>query len=102
MVRMSRQRRSRTEMEALLTRKAEEGLTYQQLADESGIPMSTIAAWGRKLNPKPKQEGFVELQLKEADRQASIWIESGAGLRIAIEPGFDESTLARVLRALPC
>ena len=89
-------------MEALLTRKAEEGLTYQQLADESGIPMSTIAAWGRKLKPKPTQEGFVELKLNDSGRQAPIWIETAAGLRIAIEPGFDESTLARVLRALPC
>ena len=53
---MSRQRRSRTEMETLLERKSEEGLTYQELADESGIPMSTIAAWGRKRKPKPKQD----------------------------------------------
>ena len=102
MVRMNRQRRSRTEMESLLARKVDEGLTYQQLADESGIPMSTIAAWGRKLKPKPKQESFVELQLKDSNQHASIWIETRGGLRIGIGPGFDDSTLARILRALPC
>ena len=36
------------QMQALLARKALEGLTYQQLADETGIPMSTLAAWGRR------------------------------------------------------
>ena len=87
---------------SVLARRQAEGLTYQQLAVEYGIPMSTIAAWGRKPRRAKREPGFVELQVPDTRTGSEIWIETETGLRVGVRPGFDESTLARVLRLLPC
>ena len=101
---MPRQRRDPALMQALLARKANEGLTYQQLADDSGIPMSTLAACGRRQGMKTaeKEGGFVEVLVADDHVRSTIWLETRTGLKIHIAPDFDAATLSRLLRTLPC
>lgn len=101
---MPRQRRDPAQMQALLARKALEGLTYQQLADETGIPMSTLAAWGRRHRTKPAEKvgRFVEVMVADNQARSTIWLETRAGLKIHITQDFDAATLSRLLSTLPC
>ena len=50
-----RPRRSRAEIEAQLSRKEAEGLTYQQLSAQCGIPISTLARWGMWIGRERRQ-----------------------------------------------
>ena len=99
---MNHIRRPRSEYEALISRKHDEGLTYQQLADESGVPMSTLALWGRKLKPG-KDTGtsaFVELKTTAAEGGVEVILRSG--MKIGVQRGFDPELLHEVVMALGC
>jgi hypothetical protein len=98
---MKRQRRSRDEMASLLARKTAEGLTYQQLTELSGIPLSTIASWARRLRQE-SVESFVEVRVEPDHQAAPLVVLTASGHRIAVPPSFDEATLARLLRMLAC
>ena len=91
------------QMQALLNRKVSEGLSYQQVADESGIPMGTLAARGRRARAKaaPEEAGLVEVLVADSSPPSTIWIETTTGLKVHIAPDFDETTPARLLLTLP-
>ena len=99
---MNHIRRPRSEYEALISRKHDEGLTYQQLADESGVPMSTLALWGRKLKQgKPTgASAFVELKTTAAEGGVEITLRNGT--KIGVRRGFDPQLLHDVVVALGC
>lgn len=88
-------------METLLELKQLEGLTYDQLSAQSGVPASTLAAWKRKLDRErePRTAEFVELQVAEHN---SLELRLATGVSIAIRPGFDAHLLRQVVEALAC
>ena len=99
---MNHVRRPRSEYEALIARKQERGLTYQQLADETGIPISTLALWGRRLkrDASPQTSAFVELKTTTGEGGVEIILQNG--VRIGVRRGFDRRLLKEVVTALGC
>ena len=97
----NRQRRDRTEKEALIELKRAEGLTYTQLATQSGIPASTLASWKRKLDREhePRAAEFIELRPTEP---CSIEVRLPNGAAIAVQRGFDPELLRQLVQALTC
>ena len=95
-------RNRRADIERLLARRASQNLTFRELSAESGIPIPTLSYWASKL----RQEGvdfetrLVEVEIQDEVAPAPIAIESRAGLRVTVEPGFDSEHLSRVLAAL--
>ena len=106
---MTRVRRDRDEMVALLARRKDEGLTWAALAEESGVPLSTLTYWRRKLEAEPSpaddDPSFVELLVQPAGLplpSAGIDLVTPSGIRFSIGPDFDEITLRRLLAVLSC
>lgn len=99
---MNHVRRPRSEYETLIARKHEERLTYQQLADETGIPMSTLALWGRRLKPgnHAATSAFVELETTAAEGGVEVILRNG--VRIGVQRGFDPQLLSEIVNALGC
>lgn len=111
---MSRSTSRREEMEAWLAFRETEGLTYRELAEESGINVNTLAYWASRLRREADLsragevsggEGFVELVVAEDDGgdsagraspTPSIEIVSG-DLVIRVPAGFDAPTLHEIL-----
>lgn len=103
---MKGKQRDRAKMERLLARKRREGLTYEELADESGVPASTLARWGSRLG---QGRAFVEVETVEEDDQEELELEAAglevlldSGHRIAIGRDFDAATLKRLVDVLTC
>ncbi len=49
-----KQRQNREEMEALLVMRESEGLTYRELAEQSGIPIFTLNYWAMKFRKESR------------------------------------------------
>lgn len=100
---MQRQRRSHAEMSALLARRDAKGLTFKQLAEESGVPLGTLLSWSRKLRhesgPASPGPAFIELR---SDRSPELELRLPSGATIAVRPGFDAALLREVLAATTC
>ena len=100
---MQRQRRSRSEMSVLQARRDSEGLTFKQLAEESGVPLGTLLSWSRKLRqesfPVHAAPAFVELH-SAASAELELRLPSGA--TITVRPGFDAALLREVIAAATC
>lgn len=95
---MSSTRHSRPDIVRLLARRARHGLTYRELSEESGIPIPTLAYWAAKLRREEQDTPrFVPVEVVEEQQETAIKIETDSGLRLLVEPGFDEQHLARVL-----
>ena len=89
-------------MRELLSRKDRRGLTYEELSEETGIPVSTLGYWKRRLR---EEEGPVfEEVVIEDDVPGGTGIEviGPRGHRVVVSAEFDEELLRRVLEALPC
>lgn len=108
---MTRIRRHRDEMAALLARREDEGLTWAALAEESGVPLSTLTYWRRKLEAnddagaKASKQSFVELLVEPTDLplpSTGIDLVTPSGHRFSIGREFDADTLRRLLAALSC
>ena len=95
-------RHPRPDILRLLERRARYGLTFRELSEESGIPIPTLSYWASKL----RRDGveldarLVEVEILEEACAAPITIESRAGFRVTVEPGFDPEHLTRVLATL--
>lgn len=101
---MQRQRRSHAEMSALLARRDSEGVTFKQLAADSGVPLGTLLSWSRKLRtettaPATREQPFIELATEPAS-ELELRLPSGA--TISIRPGFDPALLRELVAALAC
>jgi transposase-like protein len=90
------------EMRAALARKDRLGLTYDELSEETGIPVSTLGYWRRKLRDEPKRL-FEEIVVEGTDDAgARIEVIGPLGHRVLVGEGTDGELLRRVLEALPC
>jgi len=96
-----KRRHSRPDIERLLARRARRGLTFRELSEESGIPIPTLSYWASKLRREERPEvEFVPVEIEEEEMAGTISIETASGLRLRVEPGFDEAHLTRVLSVL--
>ena len=97
-----KRRHHRPDIERLLSRRARQGLTFRELSEESGIPIPTLSYWAskqRRVEEEPETQ-FVPVEITEDVDVGTILIETESGLRLHIEPGFDEAHLVRVLSVL--
>jgi len=91
----------RPDIVRLLERRARHGLTYREVSEESGIPIPTLAYWAAKLRREEEDTPrFVPVEVVDDQQEAVLKIEIDSGLRLVVEPGFDEQHLARVLSVL--
>ena len=96
-------------IESLLSRRDAEGLSFARLAEESGIPIGTLAhsSWRRRQRERAGSRGFTELVVREAATAASgptsrpgqpmFELALSSGRRITIAAGFDSEDLRRLL-----
>ena len=101
-------RRPASKYLALLDRKLEEGLTYAELSNESGIPACTLQYWAKKSRvpsaAAPDDEAsdaFLQVKLP-APTDAAIEVVLPGDIRVAVRPGFDAATLRAVVDMLAC
>jgi hypothetical protein len=94
----------REQMQALFARKDSEALTYPELSAESGIPVSTLTYWRKRLREENEPEVFQELVLEEndVDDHPSLEVIGPRGHRVLVRHGFDAESLRQVLNLLPC
>ena len=102
-------RRPRAEYEALYERKLAERLTYEAIATDSGVPISTLQYWFRRFKAErgaapatgDASAAFVRLDVGESDA-SSVEILIRDEIRLRVKPGFDEQTVRRLVRVLGC
>ncbi len=99
-----KQRQNREEMEALLAMRESEGLTYRELAEQSGVPIFTLNYWAMKFRKESQVDAaepeLLRVELLEQDMTHAIPIELSGGIRVLLEPEFDEHHLRRIVNAL--
>lgn len=104
-------RTSRGEWAKRVERWRDSGLTAKEFAAETGVNASTLAYWSwrlrasrskRPLRPTAARSRFVELSAAPLPSAAPAMLELllGEGVRIRVPSGFDEETVARVVRAV--
>ena len=105
MPRAKRRRRSHEERLALAEQWISSGRYAAAFARQVGVAVGTIRRWCQELRAEGAA-GFVEIDVpgSAADRRApeepAIELLVAEGHRVRIGPGFDESTLVRVLAVL--
>jgi len=94
-----------SEMRAALARRDREGLSWAGLSDATGIPVSTLQWWKRKLAAEHDHEdrGFVELVVH--DDEATVQddrfeIVLSSGWLIRVPQRFESESLASLLVVL--
>ena len=102
MAQMIRIRRPRSEYEALLARKHNEGQTYKQLAVESGIPESTLTRWAGRLRRERAEPSSAFVELRTAAAEGGVELILQNGVRIGLRRGFDAQLLKDVVDVLGC
>jgi hypothetical protein len=94
-------------MRAALARREREGLSWAALAEATGIPLSTLRWWQRKVDETEEDDagkGFVELLVGDGGAEAAtdgyfeLVLESGALIRVPQQ--FDSGSLAELLAVL--
>jgi transposase-like protein len=93
-------------MEALVTRRQRHGLTWSALSEESGVPLSTLHQWHRRLREPDRgrrRQRFVAVAVTEPERAAGdgvLEVVLRSGHRVRVTAGFDPEHLRRVIVAL--
>jgi hypothetical protein len=105
----------RSQVEELVLRHEREGIPYKRLASESGLPITTLYSWNRRLRLEKRglgrqgellaeRKGFVEVKsaaaVPKVPNDGGIELLLASGLRIRVERDFEEATLKRLLLAL--
>lgn len=105
-------RTSRAEWAKRVQRWRDSGLTAKEFAAETGVNASTLSYWSWRLRPAGRRRPparssassarFVELSASPlaATVPATLELLLGESVRIRVPSGFDEETLARVVRAV--
>ena len=88
-------------MKNLVLRRERRGLTWDELAEESGVPKSTLQWWKRRLD-KEGSSGFVEIEIlePEPDDTALEVIVAPTEHRVRVAAGFCPDHLCRLVRTL--
>jgi transcriptional regulator with XRE-family HTH domain len=93
----------------LLARRERRGLTWFELAAESGVPVTTLQWWHRRLRQpekrrRRKRASFVPVAVTESTAvgapPAALEVVLPTGARIQVAAGFDPEHLRRVVEAL--
>jgi len=94
-------------MEALLARRQRLGLTWSAFSEESGVPLSTLHQWHRRLRGPDRgrrRQRFVAVAVTEPAEQAAgdgvLEVVLRSGHRVRVTAGFDSEHLRRVIVAL--
>jgi hypothetical protein len=103
-----RQHHDPEHMAKLLARRERRGLTWSQLASESGVPATTLQWWGRRLRSarkqrRPKLASFVPVAVGESAPMllpATLEVVLASGAWVRVPAGFDPEHLRRVVEAL--
>jgi hypothetical protein len=95
------------ELRRLLAQRDAEGLTFNQLAERSGVPVHVLHHRSRtdarraKLK-EAKECAFVEVRASEPSASSCIELVLPQGMRVRLEPNFNQATLARLLSTVAC
>lgn len=90
------------EIAEILAYRKQRGLSYAELSRQTGLSASTLARWDHR---QDRESRFVEVDVSidEGDDSAGapgvVTIVSG-DLSVLVHDGFDEGTLARVLKVI--
>ena len=96
-------RHGREKMEALLEERDREGLTYRALAERSGVPANTLAAWSYRLRRERSQlssGAFVELEPAVEAEETAVQVVVNDRVHVLVWSGFDPETLRSVIATL--
>ena len=78
MSKVRKTRRARAVYERLLAQREREGLTFPELSERSGVPLSTLQEWARRLREAPSpSRAFVELTPTSPGAPVEIVLRSG-------------------------
>ncbi len=97
-----RTRHRREDLERLLAQRDDEGLTFRELSEQSGIPVPTLSYWAAKLRREKIEESpsLVPVDVVDGTERAPIALEIGPELRLLVEHDFDATHLARLVSVL--
>lgn len=101
-----KKRHDREEMARLFQERADQGLTYKQLSERSGIAIPTLGYWGSKFRRERDEaeatgeRSFVKVSVVTAAHPDAVTVEIGESVRLRVAPGFDELHLVRLIAAL--
>ena len=93
-------------MKALIARRVRRGLTWVEIAEESGVPLSTLHWWHRRLRVEARdgrrRSRFVEVEVEPATEAEAGPIEVAlrSGHRLLVPSGFDADDLRRLVGVL--
>ncbi len=94
----------REQIRRLLERRDREGLTYRELARQTGESPRTLAWWSSRLRrDRGRSRSFVELVARSSgaeSRRGNFEIVLGSGLRVVAPADFEEGALRRLLAVL--
>ncbi len=98
-------RRGRAFFERLLGERGREGLSYPVLSERSGVPISTLQRWGRKLAVEQRKEAgpapFVEIvPSTEAPSTPCVQVLLRSGHMLFLDPGPPSEGLAELVTLL--
>ncbi len=79
-------------MEALLTMRKSEGLTYRELAEQSGVPIFTLNYCATKFRKEVQVDSaapeFLRVELLEQEEVCAIPIELNSKRQVTTSPSF--------------
>ena len=94
-------RRNRSEMEALLVQREDEGLSFRALSERSGVPIGTLSSWARKLGRVRQRAAPAFVTVEVADLEnSSLAVRVNENVSVLVPKGFDPSHLRDVVCAL--
>ena len=91
-------RRGREVYEGLLAEREREGLTWVALSERSGVPISTLQEWARRLRAESRP-AFVEVGGVEVS-PAAFEIDLAGGRRVLVPMRFDPDALRTLVSVL--
>jgi hypothetical protein len=99
-----RKRRGPAEIQQLLAEFANSGLKPREFCAGREMALSTLQRYRRKAKQKPEMNRGrllpVELRSGAGEKESGLAVVVGPGRRIAVQSGFDESTLKRLVDVL--
>jgi DNA-binding XRE family transcriptional regulator len=93
-------RNNAKQMARLLERRRRRGLTWNQLAAETGISKNTLYWWERRLRDtrsSGKRSRFVEVTIPESIAAPAVELVLRNGRVVRVVPGFDTDHVRRVI-----
>ena len=89
-------------MKRVLRLRERHGLTWNELSDESGIPLSTLRYYQQRFRDEDNPRGFVSVVVPDdpPTRESGLEVVLRNGMSIRVPSGFDDDHLIRLVRVL--